>query len=192
MDKRWNKSGQFFLISAVVIIVVIVSVITISNYTSKKDEVKLYDLGQEMGIESQQVIDSGTYSGLSDEEMATLMENFAKNYVNYIEEDKNIYFIFGNQEQVHVLGYQEVQAEDVCVRLNQNPADVKKCLPTELIEMGKTTNFPSVKGSLNINKVIIRIGDTDYQFNLKSGENFYFVIWEEIKGEKHVVTSNPE
>lgn len=184
-----DNRGQFFLIAAVVIIVVIVSVITISNYTSTKEEIKLYDLGEEIGIESQQVIDSGTYSNLNDEEMQTLMENFAKNYVNYIEEEKNIYFIFGNREQIHVLGYQEVEEEAVCIQLNAQRNVKENCLP---LEIGITEDFPEEKGSIDIERVIIRIGEADYQFSLKKGENFYFVIWKEIKGEKHVVTSDKE
>jgi len=182
-----NKGGQFFLIAAVILVVVIVSVITISNYTSTREEVKLYDLGQEMGIESQQVIDSGTYSGLDSEEMALLMENFAKNYVNYIEEDKNIYFVFGNKEEIRVLGYQEIEPEKVCIGLNNEPVDCN-------IAMEKTQTFSSNKNE--IDKVVIKIGEApneyDYQFRLKPGENFYFVIWREIKGEKHVVISDEE
>lgn len=188
-----NRKGQFFLIAAVIIIVVIVSVITISNYTSTKEEVKLYDLGQEIGIESQQVIDSGTYSGLNDEEMANLMENFAKNYVNYIEEDKNIYFVFGNAAQIHVLGYQEVdQTEQVCLVLNPTTFGKSKQQECYPVIMSETNDFPSDtnKGSVTIRKVIINVGGTDYQFSLRAGENFYFVIWREIKGERHVVTSD--
>jgi hypothetical protein len=224
-----EKKGQFFLIAAVIIIVVIVSVITVSNYTSKKDEVKLYDLGQEIGIESQQVIDSGTYSGLNDEEMANLMEQFAKNYVSYIEEEKNIYFVFGNKEQIHFLGYQDLIDEKVCVKLNiegtsseckpsgQTCSSTEECcsgLACEgqkcivncmmILEMQQTTSIPENKLTTEeIDNVVVRVGGqsnvetsdeqtsgaTDYQFSLKKGENFYFVIWREIKGEKHVVTS---
>src|SRR4030042_2867439 len=113
-----NRRGQFFLIAAVVIIVVVVSVVTISNYTQKKDVVKLYDFGQELGIESQNVLDYGTYSELDSESMQTLMENFIKNYVDYIGNDKNIYFVFGNKEKVNIVGYQEVSEETVCVSVN--------------------------------------------------------------------------
>ncbi|MEK6913924.1 MAG: hypothetical protein AABW47_04630 [Nanoarchaeota archaeon] len=208
-----NKRGQFFLIVAVIIIVVIVSVITVSNYTSTKDEVKLYDLGQEIGIESQQVIDSGTYSGLNDDEMANLMENFAKNYVSYIEEDKNIYFIFGNKEQIHFLGYQDLIDENVCVKLNPI-APRRECYPAEFIlneNIQETKTFSPPEGDTQIDDVVVRVGGgetttssaidgddseglppTDYQFKLKRGENFYFVIWREIKGEKHVVTSDAQ
>ncbi len=37
-------------------------------------------------------------------------------------------------------------------------------------------------------KVIVIIHGVEYVFELEKGENFYFVISQEIGGEKHVVT----
>jgi len=182
MKRVVNKRGQFFLIAAVVIIVVVVSVVTISNYTQKKDTVKLYDLGEELGIESQNVLDYGTYSELNEAQMKLLMENFIKNYVNYIEEKKNIYFVFGNKQKINVLGYQEIANESVCVKVDSSSS----CTP--YLTIGQTQEFPAISG--NIYKVVIRIGDIEYEFKLRSGENFYFVIWQSVGGEKHVVTSS--
>jgi hypothetical protein len=193
-EKRgMNKNGQFFLIAAITIIIVIVSVVTISNYTEKKNEVKLYDLKQEMGIESQQVLDYGTYNNLNKDQMRNLMENFIKNYVNYIEEQKNIYFIFGNKEEINALGYQEINNESVCIKLNpthtenegEDEADEDECIP---LSMQETQRFPATDGTINV--VVIRIEDNEYQFRLKPGENFYFVIWQKAGGEKNVVTSS--
>jgi len=180
-----NRRGQFFIIAAVVIIVVIISVVTVKNYTKKTDTVKLYDLGKELGIETQNVLDYGTYSELNDSEMKTLMENFVKNYVNYIEEEKNIYFIFGNKQKINVIGYQEINSESVCVTLDEESS----CTP--YLVMGETQEFSSSSGD-EISKVVITIADVDYQFSLQEGENFYFVIWQEVGGEKHVVTSDTE
>jgi len=190
MNKRgkMNKNGQFFLIAAITIIIVIVSVVTITNYTEKKNEVKLYDLKQEMGIESQQVLDYGTYNNLNTTQMKTLMENFINNYVNYIEEEKNIYFIFGNKNEINALGYQEINNESVCITLNPtyfhygNSED--ECIP---LQMESTQSFSPDTGT--INTVVIRLEDNEYQFRLKAGENFYFVIWQKAGEGKNVVSS---
>jgi hypothetical protein len=184
-----NKHGQFFLIAAITIIIVIVSVVTISNYTEKKNDVKLYDLKQEMGIESQQVLDYGTYNNLNKDQMKTLMENFIKNYVGYIQEQKNIYFIFGNKQEINALGYQEINNESVCIKVNpsdnDNDTSNDNCIP---LAMQETQTFPATSGTINV--VVIRIEDNEYQFRLKPGENFYFVIWQKAGGEKNVVTSS--
>jgi hypothetical protein len=179
-----DRKAQFFLIAAVVIIVVVVSIVTISNYTDKQDVVRLYDLGQELGIESQNVLDYGTYSQLNEEQMKVLMENFIKNYVSYIEEDKNIYFVFGNKNKINVVGYQEIANENVCVNIT-SAGITSPCVPYLI---GQTQGFSATSGE--ISQVVIRIAETDYEFELTEGENFYFVIWTTIGGEKHVVTSN--
>lgn len=180
-----QKKGQFFLIAAVVIIVVVVSIVTISNYIQKKDIVKLYDLGEELGIESQQVLDYGTYNELNDTEMKTLMENFIENYVSYLEEDKNIYFIFGNKQKINIIGYQEIAEENVTVCFEASEG----CTP--YLTIGETQEFTK-EGGEDIYKVVIRIASIDYEFRLKQGENFYFIIWQKIGEETHVITSEEE
>jgi hypothetical protein len=179
-EKKDHK-GQFFLIAAVIIIVVVVSIVTITNYTQTRDVVKLYDLGQELGIESQNVLDYGTYSELNESEMNALIENFIENYVSYIEGDKNIYFIFGNSQKINVIGYQEVVNESVCVDVGGT------CTP--YLEIGETQEFLVGVG---VTRVGITIGGIEYDFKLKRGENFYFVIWQNVGEERHVVTSETE
>ena len=261
-----NRRSQFFLIAAVVIISVLISVVTVSNFTSKKEVSKFYDLGEELEIESQQVLDYGTYSELNEDQMKVLMEHFVKRYAEYIEEDKNIYFVFGNKNRVSVVGYQEVAEEEICIVLNPvtpecgnkivegeecddgntniqdgcsecklMPAsscdnnnqistgevcdgtdlngktctslgfesgtlscnncefDTTNCVEKENSEctpystIGETQDYAS---SEEISKVSIEIAGITYQFDLQPGENFYFVIWREIGGEKYVVTSD--
>lgn len=189
MFKKRGKRAQFFLIAAVVIIVVVVSIITVSNYTQPKTDVKLYDLGTQLGIESQNVLDYGTYSQLNESQMNTLMETFIKNYHDYAGGDKNIYFVFGNSEQISVVGYQDISNESVCITINpSNSYSHNENTPcTNYTAIGTTQTFPA--GSQAITKVVITIANIDYQFKLKQGENFYFVIWQTVGGEKHVITS---
>ncbi len=180
MRRPWNRLGQFFLIAAVVIIVAVISIVTVSNYTQKTDVVKLYDLGEELGIESQQVLDYGTYNSLDEAAMKTLMEEFIQNYVSYVGEGKNLYFLFGNRQKIYVIGYQQI-VEEVCIKLDPESSE---CADIEAL--GETEEF-SANGE-EITKVVISVGDTEYQFELNYGENFYFVIWQEIGGEKYVIT----
>lgn len=185
-----NHRGQFFLIAAVVIIVVVVSIVTISNYSTNKQVTKLYDLGKQLGIESQNVLDYGTYNNQDPAQIKALMEQFIQNYHQYQEEARNIYFVFGNSDAVNVVGYQDIQKEYVCLELN--PKGSNTCPSTNIYSNVGSTQTYSTTGQ--INDVAILIGDppntNQYEFKLKSGENFYFVIWQNIGGEKHVVTSD--
>jgi hypothetical protein len=180
-----NCRGQFFLIAAIIIIVVTVGIVTVSNYAGEKEAVKLYDLGEELGIESQNVLDYGTYSQLDEDEMKMLMENFIKNYVDYIGDTGNLYFIFGNKQKVYVVGYQQLTSETVCIKLNPATDPDAECVPLQII--GETQEFPAA--GEEIEDVFVTIENFEYQFKLKPGENFYFVIWQKIGGDKVVITS---
>ena len=164
-----TKRGQFYLIAAVIIITVIIGFVTVANYSRKKTSVKLYDLGEELGIESQNVIDYGTYAG---GDIDILLEQFIESYVDYAGGGKNLYFLFGNSSSIKVIAYQELE-ESVSVD------------GSELIIIngkGEKMHTPST------NKVAILIGDVEYQFDLTEEQKFYFVVSQEIEGEKHVVT----
>jgi len=174
-----QRKGQFFLIAAVVIIVVVISVVTISNYVQKKDIERTWKIAQEMGIEGKNVLDWGTYNELNEEQMKVLMEKFAKNFVNYIEEKKNVYFVFGNSRNVSVIGYQEIVNESVCVNVTGNA-----CAP--YLKIGERQEFSVGEGVTLVEMIISSI---KYDFELGPGENFYFVIWQIEGGEKIVVTS---
>ena len=47
-----GKEGQFYLAAAIVIIVLIVSFAGITNYIKRSEPVRIYDLKDELGIES--------------------------------------------------------------------------------------------------------------------------------------------
>ena len=170
-----NREGQFFLIAAVIIIVVVISVVTLSNYSEKKEVVQLYDLGQELGIESQNVLEYGTYSVLNESEMKTLMEDFINHYVSYKGEGKNIYFVFGNKDRINAVGYQKLEEETVCIRLDEG-----ECAPLTIGQGLETTKEFSKETEEQIDKVAIELGANRYEFKLRRGQNFYFVIWKPL------------
>ena len=170
-----SKKGQFYLIAAMVIIALIIGFAVISSSPKKTTPIKLYNLGQELGIESQNVLAYGTYNELNDSQMQTLWEQFVKEYANYTGEGKNLYFIFGNSVTISVIAYQTL-AESALINVGTGYQP--------LIIGGTTTTFvPS--GST----VTIKIGTETYSFNLATGQNFYFVISQTVSGEKYVVKS---
>jgi len=193
-----NKRGQYFITAAIIIIVIIVSFVTVSNFSQRKDTTRLYDLGQELGIESQQVIDYGTYSQLDETQMKTLMESFIKTYADYIGNTGNLYFAYGNSKKIFTVAYMELVIEDACIKINpfgqsddDHNANVH-CEPLEVTQLEAGTpnsqEFPAASGQ-EITRIEFDIEGVAYQFKLKEGENFYFIIWQQIGEEKHVITS---
>ncbi len=149
-----NRKGQFYLLAAIIIITVMVGFITVSNYSYKKTSVNLYDLGEELGIESQNVIDYGT---AQEKDIDTLLTQFVEDYVSYAGNNKNLYFIFGTGSDLQAKAYHDLEVQD----------------------------YPF---TTNAEKISITIDEVTYQFDLLTGETFYFVISQEIEGETYIVT----
>lgn len=177
--KRWNKFGQFYLAAAIVIIVVIVGFAAVQNYTQKQSSIKLYDVKDELGIEGGKVLDFGTYNVESDEDKKQLMLDFVNNYSEYAGEGRNLYFVFGNQQKIYVITYEEITTGSISVSFGdtQSTVDIFK-------KSGEIEEYAPTE-----NSVTITIGEIDYTFELKKGENFYFIISQEVGGEQHVIIS---
>lgn len=172
-----NRKGQFYLIAAIIIIGLIIGFAAVKNYTQKKEVIKLYNLGEELGIESENVLDYGTYNELNESEMEGLLTDFVESYADYAAEGKNLYFIYGNWQKINVVAYQELNTT-IYVDIGEG---------VKLIQPGEKEEFIPTDGV--IHKVIITIEELTYEFELTYGENFYFVISQEIEGEQYVVTS---
>ncbi len=174
-----KKRGQFYLIAAIIIIGVIIGFVTVSNYSKIGTSTKVYDLGEELKIESAEILDYGTYSGLDEEQMVSLLEGFIEAYSEY-GEIESLYFIFGNLESIIVMGYQELESEIVVITDAEvaSKFNVKAATPSS-----KEFFFPG-------NKITIIINDIEYSFDLKPGENFYFIISLTDEGETQIYVSD--
>ena len=173
-----NKRGQFYLISAIVIIGLIIVFAGVSNYLEKDEETKLYDLKQDLEIESENVLAYGTYYAFDEEQMLNLLQGFIEAYSEYGEVQK-IIFIFGNRQKITVLGYQ--QLEDEVVKIQGGEEELE-------LELSGGADPSSGKLEQPGETVVVIVGDSAYEFDLREGENFYFIIAQEIEGEQYVVT----
>ncbi len=146
------KRGQFYLVAGIIIAGIILGIIVISNYAKKESYVRIEEIGKELEIESQKVLDYKTYSGQDK------LSDFGEDYSSYIGADMEFYFITGDENNLDAYKYlngYETQLSD------------------PVIEEGK---------------IIFTLEEETYEFNLNPGENFYFIIIQEIKGEKYVFT----
>ena len=168
-----NKRGQMYLIAAVIIVTIILGFAAISNYSKKKSTIKLYNLKEDLQIASENVLEYGVYNELDANDMRLLLEEFIELYTEYIGEGIEIYFVYGNLDVITVATYSELTSIDVGDKLM-------------IITSGELTfeDFEAIG-----NKVIVQIDSIEYEFKLKSGENFYFIISQEVGEEEHVVIS---
>jgi hypothetical protein len=156
--KRGDKSGQFYLLAAIVIIALIIGIFTVANYSKKKEDTRVYELAQELEIESSKMLEYSLETGTSP------WDSFTKNFSEYAGKDVNILYIIGNIT-----------------------------MPLEVYSYNKTGQRndlvgPYLNGTDNYYYVNDYLG-SNYKFKIREGKNFYFIITQEINGDKYVATN---
>lgn len=176
--KKRSKKGQFYLLAAIIIVVIIAGFATINNYAQKKEIVKLYDAGDELNIESSKVLDYGVSSttGLDD-----VIDDFTNQYDEYAGEDKEIYFIFGNQDSVSLITSEDMITGKISLT---GVSDSNVGTAIEGKQLNQINYNPEC--SSGVCRISLNIGDDTYDFELKPGENFYFVL-SQVVGEEQLI-----
>jgi hypothetical protein len=104
--------------------------------------------------------------------------NFTKIYSNYSEAD-NLYFIFGNRQNITIAGYQKLNNGKIFINVGSGNQ-----------ELSLSKDIYNSMDFLNPQKDIqVTVNNVVYDFSLSSEENFYFILSKEINGEVHVVRS---
>lgn len=185
-----NKKAQFYIIAAVVISGIIVMLALVLNVSDHRDFDELYDLGEELKIESEKVMDYGVYNSLSDQGIRDLTKNFTEIYTDYKGDKKDLYFVFGNSTRITVAGYvgSERDPEDVSSEVIVKEDDGSSFGSVEIRE---NEGYVISDYPLNTDSIIIEVDDIEYSFDLGEGEYFYFVINKKIGGQ-HYIVSNDE
>ena len=183
-----SKEAQFYIIAAIIIIGIIIGFITLSNYAvAVPKPAKFYDLSEELSLEGSNVLGNAVYN--SEEEINEVMESFAQNFSDYAGEDTEIVFIYGDEENIYVASYMEINETTLdCVGLFCPPE-----IPTEITvntrEERVWKNITLPRSGIQTNIILLKIGEHSYRFELASGQVFFFAMIKEVEGERHVITS---
>ena len=175
MIRRGDKSGQFYLIAAIILATIIIGISVVVNYSKKQDSGNLENLKEELQIESENVLNYGAYNGFNDAQMETLLTDFSKDYINSKGKDKNLYFIFGDSVSLNVVASQSLEET---AKINVGSGEVVLSIIQGVIF--EQSYSPSG------NQVSLIINDFTHNFKLEEGENFYFLISQEIGGGVYV------
>lgn len=169
-----NKKGQFFLIAAVIIVGVVITLAAINiSTTTPKEDATIYDLSKEINYESNQLIDKGVYLN-EDSEYKIL--SLARNYSN-ANPDTDMLIIFGNQNEISGVEFKNNPSGFTGVSASGSPIGDLQFTKTE------TQFTPEKQGNL----VTILLEDqSDITFELSQGESFYIVLQREV-GEERLV-----
>jgi len=172
MKKGADKKGQFYLIGGIIIAVVLIGVAVVSNYVRKGSDIQISDLEEEIKIESSYVMDYALANELGQAAFENVLKDFTGNYTDYFKRKKSHYFIFGDQNEMTVAGY---QTGDYSVSLDGEPVTS---------EGGEFEGSATSVGE----EITLEIEDNSYSFPVSSeGKSFYFVVSQSVLGEENII-----
>ena len=166
LSPNCSKKSQFYIVAAIVIIAVLIGIASYINYARTKTNTRLYDLGEELGLETGYVYDYGVYRG---EDFDSLLNNWTDDYLNYTKGQEVIedwIFVYGNTEGMTAVTFSTVTTGTIGIITGTgSPTQV------EITTIKKTTR--SIGGG---EEAQVKFQNLTYNFKLEKGENFFFII----------------
>ena len=137
----------------------------------KSTENSVVDISKELQLESEYTINHGIFNK---KDLDSLLGKFTQNYSDYLGENYNLLFVYGDSEGVNYTSYQKVDSGGISLDLGGEVINV--ATTSGRIETGGKTPTTA-----NNKKVTILVNGISYDFDLKDGENFFIVIQEPRK-----------
>jgi hypothetical protein len=170
-----QKRGQFFLIAALITVGILFSLTsTINEARTTSQNEAFYDLSSEIKSEGAQVINYGVYN---QRDSSQLLTSFLEQYAAYIAQDRVI-FVFGNEQELQGFYFSTDLLGSVGIVTGGGET---------IIPIRQMTRENAVVRSEN-GEVSVAISGVTYRFDLREGENFFFVIIKERDDESFVST----
>jgi hypothetical protein len=188
-----DKRGQFYILSAIIIALVVTSVSSVITHGFVKSEPKsTKELSNALKIESNNVI---KYGISNEENIDLIMESFTqKDLIDYFAlspdfETTNITFVYGNRNELKILEYSKENTGEASLgnsgmKIRKPKMEIRKVSPEDL-----KREHPS-RGPNDENDLTVNVSGQNYNFRLEEGQTFYFVIQNYKGGEIFVETLN--
>jgi hypothetical protein len=169
-----NKRGQFYLIAALVIAGLIISLSYVYIKTKTVDEDKrVYDLADEIKFEVNQVIDSGIFNSLTSATISDNVENLT-DYYSGANPDLDLIVIIGDASELNFFLYKNPNTSQISLLHNSVLINVST---------GKTKQQISRQG----NEVLITFGNgVSKNLQLNAERVVLVLIKKEAGGERFI------
>ncbi len=183
LPMRSQRKGQFYLVTTIMIITIILGFVSLTNFVQKRSTLKFYYDGEELALESERVLDY-ILSNKATVHPDTQIGDFIENFTEYSEAE-NFYFLYNSSDSIlKFKGYKRLESGNVTIKTESE----ELLISLNKGEFGDVTHL-SNPGS-NIKMTIHEGGDDlvfDFVFNGKT--NFYYVISREIGGDRYLETN---
>lgn len=177
-----NKRGQFYIIAAILILIVVAGIIGVKTYVTTTPEPRgIQSIGSELKEEGFRVVDYGIYNNKN---VTEYLNNFTDKYAPYFlkkTNNANIIFVYGNKTDLYSVKYYNASTGIVTANIGSGAIDWN--MEGQFVNRTKVTPDPIT------NKINVTIFNKPYVFDLKDNEMFYFVVVQEKEGEVYVEKS---
>jgi hypothetical protein len=159
-----NKGGQFYLMAAIAVILVIVGLAVVPNSLKEAgtDNSKIYELFAEVNIDGLKMIGyvkEGEPTRYDEAQLKNILNNMTETYPMI--------------EEIYILIYRKVGVVTAIKRY-------------EYKKNGGVWALTDIFGDGNVDLKDVVIGDTKYNFYTSDNENFYYLIVREKNGHQYV------
>lgn len=194
-----SKKAQFYIISSIIIILVITTLASVTNYVSIKPEPeKFYDLADILSLEGKYVIDNANYklSGNISSQIQTYLELYASYLAKNTEADFNLIILYGNlnSENITIKMYSRSSLGNININLGNTTFSIQG--GNNISERGGEV---TTKVDNNKKKVKITIASTDSKIKIEQevpvleNNNFIFIMTTNDDFNQYVQTNlNPK
>ncbi len=182
-----NQRGQFFIVAAVLIAVIVSSLASVTTYAyTRSAPTTIYEVSAELREESSRIVEYGIYT---EQDINTVLTDFTEGeFADYFipkVDETAVVFIYGTfiDEEALVFSVRfdfEKRGEILSNLLGSSAIDIKDAIITR-------ENIVSLDGQVSVTLL-----EKDYVFDLKPGENFYFIIGHSSDDEVYIEKSLDE
>ncbi len=163
-----HKRGQFFLVAALVIAGILIGLAGVyTEVNTPQEDFTVYDLSSELNYESLQVVDQGTYTGLSQDQVNSNVVGLTNHYVEK-NPTKDFVIIYGNQDSLTVLAYTVKSVGSVGLSTGGTPQ-------THTVTQ-TVLSRSSGDGTIVGDQIVVKFKGRTYTFKVSAGTSFYSVL----------------
>ena len=192
-----NKRGQFFLLAAVIISAVIISLSVGTNRVVMNEEPgAFYDFSYEVKREVGSVLDYEVYSGFDGDANLTEFVDLLAKEIEERSPGSDFIFIYGNGTDMKVDNYgsDSVYADGVEIEGLNAGATSRICLGQACqVVNGGIGDFDSpdvvfvTDRSLGVNVIVIDVEGNRFDFTSSEYRQVIFIMQKNVGGDRHIV-----
>ena len=177
-----NKRAQFFLLAALIMTLVMISLATITTLArSPPEDLSVFDLSKELAYESTQILDHGIFNALSGAALQQRITNLSDHYAT-LHKNTDFLIIYGDELTLKTFHYTRKPTGKVGIDTGTGTATGHALTrPTANIITDIEQDGKHIK--------VVLPNQRQVEFDLNPGQNFFIVMEKSGAGQRIVTTA---